>query len=243
MLALIFSAIAILLICGKWILFIFVSPVIIIYSSYKKKTVQTADLQVEEIVSSLSIKQMVKREISRYLIGYIWSSNIQVGLIPSHFIRKLLYKYVFGVYLAPKCTLYHGCEMRGAYNLSIGRGSIVGDHATLDARRGGILIGENVQIGSYVRFWTGSHDHDDPYFRSKPGKRGPIKIENRAWIGPSVTILHSVTIGEGAVVCAGAVVTKDVAPFDIVGGVPAKKIGSRSRDLRYEFDGINYPFY
>jgi len=46
-----------------------------------------------------------------------------------------------------------------------------------------------------------------------------------------------VTIGEGAVIAAGSVVTKNVEPFSIVGGVPAKKIGDRSRDLQYQFNG------
>lgn len=76
-----------------------------------------------------------------------------------------------------------------------------------------------------------------------PGRRGPIKIGDRAWLGPDVTVLHSVTIGEGAVVAAGAVVRKDVEPYTLVGGVPAKKIGDRQRGLRYEFPGDPVPFY
>ena len=92
--------------------------------------------------------------------------------------------------------------------------------------------------------WTDQHDYNDPDFKLKNGKRGPIRIGDRAWIGPNVIILHSVTIGEGAVVAAGAVVTKDVPPYTLVGGVPAKVIGERNRRLRYEFKGNNYtPFY
>ena len=52
----------------------------------------------------------------------------------------------------------------------------------------------------------------------------PIRIEDKVWLGANVTILQGVTIGEGAIVVAGAVVTKDVAPRTIVGGVPAKFI-------------------
>jgi acetyltransferase-like isoleucine patch superfamily enzyme len=55
--------------------------------------------------------------------------------------------------------------------------------------------------------------------------------------------LPGVTIGEGAVVAAGAVVTKDADPYGIYGGVPAKKIGERSKDLVYELDGKPLPFY
>lgn len=140
-------------------------------------------------------------------------------------------------------VVYFGAEIRGASQLELGDGCIIGDKSVLDARRGGIKIGKNVQLGSFVKLWTGSHDHNDPYFRSMPHKRGPIKIGDRAWIGPSVTILHSVTIGEGAVVAAGSVVTKNVEPYSIVGGIPAKKIGERSHDLRYEFNGDYLSFY
>lgn len=61
-----------------------------------------------------------------------------------------------------------------------------------------------------------------PIFRCTQKKRSVV-IGDRAWIGSNVTILPNVHIGEGAVCCAGSVVTKDVAPFDIVAGIPAKK--------------------
>ena len=70
-----------------------------------------------------------------------------------------------------------------------------------------------------------------------------MTIGNRAWIGPGTTILHSVNIGEGAVIAAGAVVTKDVEPFAIMAGIPARKIGERNHNLRYEFNGYPAPFY
>lgn len=58
-------------------------------------------------------------------------------------------------------------------------------------------------------------------------------IEDHAWIGARVIILPGVTVGEGAVVAAGAVVTRSVPPYAVVGGVPAKRIGERNRDLLY----------
>jgi acetyltransferase-like isoleucine patch superfamily enzyme len=140
-------------------------------------------------------------------------------------------------------VIYNNVEIRAPYNLKIGKGSIIGNKSVLDARRGGITIGKNVNLSTGVWLWTGQHDHQDPYFRSVEGRRGPIIIGDRAWIGPRVTILHSITIGEGAVVAAGAVVTKNVEPFSIVAGIPAHKIGDRNQDLRYEFDGSYIPFY
>lgn len=139
-------------------------------------------------------------------------------------------------------VIYYGADFRATYLLKIGEGTIVGDKCTIDARVGGVFIGDNVNISSNVCMWTDQHDYNDPWFRSLPGKRGPIKIGDRAWIGPNVTILHSVTIGEGAVVGAGAVVTKDVPPFALVGGVPAKVLGERNRDLKYVRDGSHLNF-
>lgn len=136
----------------------------------------------------------------------------------------------------------YGCEIRSGVNLHIGKGSIIGDNCILDARQG-IYIGKNANLSSEVHLWTEAHDVNDPYFRSMPCNHGPIHIGDRAWLGSNVTVLDNVSIGEGAVVCSGAVVTKDVEPYAIVAGIPAKKIGERSKDLRYEFTGGHTLFY
>ena len=88
--------------------------------------------------------------------------------------------------------------------------------------QGGIEIGDDVLIGQQVVIATLNHD-------LYPEKRGnmqpqPVKIGNRVWIGAHATLLAGVTIGDGAVVAAGAVVTKDVPPNTVVAGVPAKVI-------------------
>jgi len=66
--------------------------------------------------------------------------------------------------------------------------------------------------------------------------RLPITIGDRAWIGSRAVVLKGVTIGEGAVVAAGAVVHEDVPAWTVVGGVPAKVIGTRSQQQTYEID-------
>ena len=88
--------------------------------------------------------------------------------------------------------------------------------------QGGIYIGDNVLIGHNVVLATLNHDEN-------PLKRGnlipsPIKIGNDVWVGSNATIIPGVTIGDGAIVAAGAVVTKDVDKNTIVGGVPARYI-------------------
>jgi maltose O-acetyltransferase len=114
--------------------------------------------------------------------------------------------------------------------IRIGARSLVGRHCLLDGR-GGLTLGRNVNVSSYALFVTGSHD---PFSPSFAGDVRPIAVGDRAWIATRATVLGGVTIGEGAVVAAGAVVTTDVAPFTIVGGVPATQIGERPRELDYE---------
>ena len=88
--------------------------------------------------------------------------------------------------------------------------------------QGGITIGDNCLIGHNTVLATINHKLEPQYKRQL--YYAPIKICNNVWIGSNSTILQGVTIGEWAVVAAGAVVTKDVEPYTIVGGVPAKFI-------------------
>ena len=94
--------------------------------------------------------------------------------------------------------------------------------------QGGIYIGDNVLIGHNVVLATLNHEEN-------PKKRGnlapaPIKIAADVWIGSNATVLPGVTIGKGAIVAAGAVVTKDVAENTVVGGIPARYI----RDIKLD---------
>lgn len=164
-----------------------------------------------------------------------------VGYIPSMHIRMFIYRRIYRISLDKYVIIYKGCEIRNTKGLRIGKGTIIGDNAMLDARRG-IDIGQNVNFSSGVEIWTLQHDYRDPNFACNPDHTGPVTIGDRAWIGPRVTILHSVNIGEGAVVGAGSVVTKDVEPYSVVAGIPAKKIAERPRNLIYEFDGSHRHF-
>ena len=70
-----------------------------------------------------------------------------------------------------------------------------------------------------------------------------VEIDDRVWLGSNVIVLPGVHIGEGAVCCAGCVVTKDVEPYAVVAGIPAKKVGERLQVLKYEFDGKSCRLY
>ncbi len=97
------------------------------------------------------------------------------------------------------------------------------------SERGTIKIGRDVLIASHVVIRSSNHKFDN---RNIPINRqghtpGTIIIEDDVWIGTSATILPDVVIGKGAVIAAGAVVTKDVEPYTIVSGIPAIKIKER----------------
>lgn len=149
---------------------------------------------------------------------------------------------MLGVDVAKNVVIHYKTEIRTPYNLHIGKGSIIGDNALLDARNG-LQMGENVNISSNVSIYTEQHDHRDEHFRCTEGQDKSVTIGDRVWLGSNVTVLPGVKIGEGAVCCAGCVVTKDVAPFEVVAGIPAKKVNIRPQSLSYEFDGSTCWFY
>ncbi|MGA8015982.1 MAG: acyltransferase [Candidatus Dormiibacterota bacterium] len=106
---------------------------------------------------------------------------------------------------------------------SIGTGTRVNRDCTLDMR-GGLHIGEHVSISPEVVILSCDHDPNLQGFRLRHRR---VLIEERAWIGMRAMIMPGVRIGRGAVVAAGAVVTRDVEPLSVVGGVPARVIGHR----------------
>ncbi len=160
-----------------------------------------------------------------------------ISCIPSVRFRSLIYRKLFRVKMDRGAIIYRRCELWAPSLIKIGPRSIVGQDCFLDGRQG-IVIGEDVALSSEVMIWTLQHDPQDPSFGCKGGC---VIIGDKTWIGARAIILPNVKIGKGVVVAAGAVVTKDVEPYTIVGGVPAKKISDRTRDLNYKL-GPPVPF-
>jgi acetyltransferase-like isoleucine patch superfamily enzyme len=163
----------------------------------------------------------------------------KVGAIPSNHLRKFIYKHIFKVQIGKNVVMHYGIDIMAGYKIEIGDGTIVGFGCLLDGRSG-LKIGKNVNFSSYVSVHTLQHNKNDPFFG---GVGGEVSIGDRAWISSNTKILPNVKIGEGAIVCGCACVTKDVTPFSIVAGIPAKEIGKRSSDLKYCFDGKSIWFY
>lgn len=122
------------------------------------------------------------------------------------------------------------CVERGATfgsELEIGNGSGIGRNCEL---YGKVVIGENVMMAPECVFYTVGHQFEDtatPMSKQGSTRPRPIVVENDVWIGRRAMIMPGVTVSEGSVVAAGAVVTKDVPPYCVVGGVPATLLKRR----------------
>ena len=142
-----------------------------------------------------------------------------------HGLRLRLYLYRrIGMKVGKGCVIRRGVYLGSPNELEVGEGSFVG-RASLYCT-GGVKIGRNVNVSDGVVIITAKHDVNSPSFEAN---YEPITIGDWAWIATNAIVLAGVTIGEGAVVAAGAVVTKDVPAYSVVGGNPAKVIGERKR--------------
>lgn len=152
-----------------------------------------------------------------------------VGHIPLHSVRRLLYRFS-GIKIGRGSTIHMWANFFNPKNIVIGEDTIVGDNVFLDGRDR-LIIGNHVDIASQVLIYNSEHDLASNDFKAT---EEPVEIGNYVFIGPRVTILPGVKVGKGAVLAAGAVVTKNVPNYSIVGGVPAKIVGERTnKKLKY----------
>lgn len=168
-----------------------------------------------------------------YLCNYI------ISQIPYHSVRMRNYRNL-GIKIGKGSTIFMSTQMNEAINITIGDATVINPHCYLDGR-GGLKIGNNVNISSHVLLVAGSHEVQDG--QQFTGYAKPITVEDYVWLCTRSTILAGVTVGRGAVVAAGAVVTKSVEPYSIVAGIPAVKIGERNQDLEYSLANCNFSWH
>lgn len=122
----------------------------------------------------------------------------------------------------------HLCPCRSDAQVVIGARTTVGFHTLMYASKR-IEIGDDCMIAPFVYIVDSDHEMrlGQP-MNQQPNAAMPVKIGSDVWIGAHAVILKGVTIGDGAVVAAGAVVREDVPPYCIVGGVPARVLGQRT---------------
>lgn len=165
----------------------------------------------------------VTRRISTVWNEYVNMKLRIVGYIPFHHFRRIMYR-LFGMKIGSGSAIHMFASFYDVRNIKIGQDTIIGEWAVLDGRAP-LTIGDHVATATGVMIYNGEHDINDEDFKAK---FEPVVIEDYVFIGPRAIILPGVTIKKGAVVAAGAVVTKDVDEFTVVGGVPARPIAERS---------------
>jgi acetyltransferase-like isoleucine patch superfamily enzyme len=151
---------------------------------------------------------------------------------PSVWLRKMyLQNWLSG--FGSGTSVQMNCRFLNGRKVHFGERNVINFGCLFDGRKFAIRTGADVSIGPEATILTLGHDPQSPDFADRGGD---VLIGDRAWIAYRAVILPGVTIGEGAIVGAGAVVTKSVEPFAIVAGNPARKVGERQPDLKYHLN-------
>ena len=163
------------------------------------------------------------KSVWRFFVLYL--VNHVVSKLPWRKFRLSVYRKYFDI--GEGVNILLGFQVKSLKGVHIDVISNINANILLDTRGGDIHIGKYVDIGYESIIWTLEHDPQSPDFVTKGGD---VAIEDYVWIASRVTILPGVRIGEGAVVATGSVVTKDLEPYGMYGGIPAKKIGERCKN-------------
>lgn len=170
----------------------------------------------------------------RIIAGAIgaYAYNNCIGSMPSRRLRSAALRLLLAT-LGKGSGVQSGCRFLNGRRVSIGSRCVLNFGSLLDGRKYDIRIGNDVSIGPEASILTLGHDPQSSEFADRGGD---VVIEDRVWIAYRAIVLPGITIGEGAIVAAGSVVTKDVEPYAIVAGNPARVIGRRNHDLTYHLD-------
>ncbi|PJC33108.1 acyltransferase [Candidatus Roizmanbacteria bacterium CG_4_9_14_0_2_um_filter_36_12] len=193
---------------------------------------------MDSYITDKTGKKLTLREIFNKVINRIKNIFLEsevywlhlIGCVPCHCFRRFFYRLA-GIKIGKGSVIHTKARFYDPRNIILDEDTIVGEGVVLDGREK-LVIGSHVDIASEVMIYNSQHDIEDENFSAVDK---PVVIEDYVFVGPRSIILPGVKIGKGVVVGAGAVVTKDVPPFAIVGGVPAKIIGERKlKTLNYK---------
>lgn len=173
-----------------------------------------------------------KLKITRNMMGWFVTDlkqsayNLVINIVAASFIvprplRYLLYK-MSGFHLKT-ASILPGSFFHGP-NIKIGRRTFINQKCYFENHLASIEIGEQCSIAMEVMFCTATHRISKDGGRAGEAYGLPIRIGNRCWIGTRAVLLPGVTIGEGCVIAAGAVVSRDCSPNGLYAGIPARRI-------------------
>ena len=216
--------------------YLFLLTFISFAEGYRKKKARNEDsktpqLNTEPVQAHKSSK--IKKVLLNFYYGCYKYLVFKLGVFPSKKIRIFIYRHVLKMKIGKNVVMHHKTEIRDGYRIEIGNGTIIGDNCLLDGR-GKLIIKNNVVLSANASIYTAQHDYNSHDFA---GVYSSVTICDRAWISSNTVILPGVTVGEGAVLAAGGIASKDLKPFTLYGGVPAKEIKERTSNIDYEFDG------
>ncbi len=170
----------------------------------------------------------MRSRVNVYFFQFSGLLRLFIMWIPIQHLRLLWFKLFIGK-SDKNVQFARNVRFMGMNSIRIGKNSFINHDALLDGRKG-LIIGDNVDIGEGVKIWTLEHD---PNNENHVTRGGITAISDHVWVAPYSIIMPGVKIGRGAVIAGGAVVTKNIPPKAIVGGVPAKIIGWRDNPLTY----------
>lgn len=131
--------------------------------------------------------------------------------------------------IAGNPRIHPTASLRCGKNIHLGLNSHINQYCCIWASENSrIFLGDNLLMGPGVKIFSSNHERNrGAVMNTQPWEEKDIHIGNDVWLGANVVVVAGVTIGEGSVVAAGAAVTKDIPPYSIAGGIPAKVIGQR----------------
>jgi maltose O-acetyltransferase len=180
------------------------------------------DKNGKQLSPEVAISKATNRVYNWWLDLKLYILHLVSDTCPFWAVRKIFFS-LSGLDIKSGSTIHMGVRTFEPRGISIGHDTIIGFRSFLDGRAK-LVIGDHVDIASEVMIYNSEHDINSVDFFAREEQ---VNIGDYCFIGPRAIILPGVTLGKGSVVAAGAVVTKDVPDFSIVGGIPAKVIGQR----------------
>lgn len=164
----------------------------------------------------------LSNKLGRVAWGLVYWILFRPSPVPLHFWRRLLLRG-FGGHIAGSAKIYPSARIWAPWNLTMERGSCLGPEVYCYSV-GHVLLGVDATVSFRTFLCTASHDIHDP---ARSLVVGPIRLQRGAYVFADAFIGMNVTVGEGAVVAARAVVVRDVAAGDVVAGNPCRVVGTR----------------